>query len=183
MGSMLNLAGAAAALAVATTACGFLPKKVTKDECDKWGDHFVALTKDASANEVKKCMAKLDPEADLKAAESAANKAANAGIDKLREDIVKGCVSQEGKSYIAKDADCYMKAKALKDWKSCDFKTPFFTDFSTLSESVEKDFQANCDEGLDKAKRGAADREKSDTTKDKGDKKRDKKEKKGDDDE
>jgi hypothetical protein len=47
-----------------------------------------------------------------------------------------------------------MRAKKLADWKTCNFKTPFFSDFSTLSETFEKTFQAKCDEGIDNAKAG-----------------------------
>ncbi len=86
----------------------------------------------------------------VKKAEKAGNKAFDKEIDELKDKIVKGCSDQEGKSYITKDADCYMKAKELKEWKTCDFQTPFFTDFSTLAETFGKSIQSKCDENVDK---------------------------------
>ncbi len=146
-----SIAFAALVVGLATSSCGFLPKKVTKEECEKWGEQFATLTKEAFAKEMKKCADKMtDDASDKKKAEKAGNKAFDKEIDDLKDKIVKGCADQEGKSYIAKDADCYMKAKELKEWKTCDFKTPFFTDFSDLAEKFGKTIQGKCDETIDK---------------------------------
>jgi hypothetical protein len=154
--SASSIACAALAIGLATSSCGFLPKKVTKEECEKWGDQFATMVKDAFAKEMKKCAGKVADEtgdkADKKKAEKAGNAAFDKEIDGLKDTIVKGCSDQEGKSYISKDADCYMKAKELKDWKTCDFKTPFFTDFSDLAEKFGKTMQGKCDEGIEKGK-------------------------------
>jgi len=151
-----SFAFAALVVGLATSSCGFLPKKVTKEDCEKWGDQFATLTKEAFAKEMKKCVGKVKDEVgedkDAKKASKDANKVFDKEIDDLKEKIVKGCADQEGKSYISKDADCYMKAKELKEWKTCDFKTPFFTDFSTLAETFGKTMQGKCDEGIEKGK-------------------------------
>ena len=148
-----SFAFAALVVGLATSSCGFLPKKVTKEDCEKWGDQFATLTKEAFAKEMKKCAGKIGDEGgDKKKAEKAGNAAFDNEIDDLKSKIVKGCADQEGKSYISKDADCYMKAKELKEWKTCDFKTPFFTDFSTLAETFGKTMQGKCDEGIEKGK-------------------------------
>jgi hypothetical protein len=147
-------------LGIATSSCGFLPKKVTKEECEKWGDKFATVAKEAFEKETKKCFEKATGGDDSKKMQKEAKKAANEQLDKVKETIVKGCSDQEGKNYISKDADCYMKASELKDWKTCSFDTPFFKDFSTMAESFSKEFQKGCDEGIDKGKKGGGGKKK-----------------------
>ena len=152
-------------VAVATSSCGWLPKKVTDKDCGDWGDKFAAMTKDAFNENMKKCGKKaLKAEGDKgkdsdakkaeKDAEKSADKAFSDLVDKQTKELVTGCKTQSGKNYIAKDADCYMKAGKMKDWAACNFQTPFFQDFATLGDTFDKQMQASCDEGIDKAKAG-----------------------------
>ena len=164
---------AALVVSVATSSCGWLPKKVTEKDCTDWSDKFAKLTKDAVNDNMKKCGKKAVKAGADKGKEKDEEKTLDSAlgdtIDKQAKELTKGCVSQVGKSYIAKDADCYMKASKMGEWASCNFQTPFFTDFSDMAKDFDKKFQASCDEGID-------------TAKSKGDDKGDKGKKKGDDD-
>ena len=67
-----------------------------------------------------------------------------------------------------------MKASKMADWGNCKFETPFFQDFSDLGKTFDKQMQASCDEGIEKAKaeKGGKDDkkdEKKDDKKDDGD--------------
>lgn len=153
---------------IATSSCGWLPKKVTEKDCNDWGDKFSKLTKDAFNENMKKCGKKaLGSEGDKgkaddakkaeKDAEKTADKAFSDLVDKQTKELVKGCITQTGKNYIAKDADCYMKASKMKEWGDCKFETPFFQDFATLGSTFDKQMQDSCQEGIDKAKGGGKD--------------------------
>jgi len=180
-----SAAFAALVVSVATSSCGWLPKKVTEKDCNDWGDKFSKLTKDAFNENMKKCGKKATKDGDKAAKEAEADiekeadKTFAKAIDEQTKELVKGCVTQVGKSYIAKDADCYMKASKMADWGSCSFQTPFFTDFSDLGKSFDKTMQSKCDEGIDQAK---ANKGGDDDEDDKKDKKDDKKKDKDDDD-
>jgi hypothetical protein len=99
---------------------------ISRTGCEEWGTKFAEVIKAAFAREMRKCAVKIGHDAaEQDTAEKAGKAAFDKEIEQLKEKIVKGCSVQEGKRYISKDADCYMNAKELKDWKSCEFKTPF----------------------------------------------------------
>ncbi len=160
-------------ICVATSSCGWLPKKVTDKDCEDWGDKFSKMTKDAFNENMKKCGKKAtkDGDKDAKKAEKDVEDAADKNfadlVDKQTKELTKGCKTQTGKSYIAKDATCYMGASKMADWGNCKFETPFFQDFSDLGKTFDKQMQASCDEGIEKAKTGGGKEDKADKKDDK----------------
>ena len=131
-------------VAVATSSCGWLPKKVSEKDCNDWGDKLSKMMNSAADADFKKCQKAVGGKGG-KDVEKAADKAMSKQIDTITKSVVEQCTTQTGKTYIAKDADCYMKADKLQDWANCKFETPFFQDFATMGNDFDKQFLASCE--------------------------------------
>ena len=139
-----SFAFGALVVGIATSSCGWLPKKVSEKDCNDWGDKLSKMMNTAADEDFKKCQKDTGGKGG-KDVEKAADKAMAKQIDEITKDVVKQCVTQTGKTYIAKDADCYMKATKLKDWADCKFETPFFQDFATMGSDFDKQFMEGCE--------------------------------------
>ena len=172
MRASLNLkitsaAFAALVVCVGTSSCGWLPKKVTVEDCKKWGDQYAKLMKVQAGDSMKKCGKKaLSAEgdkgkaADAKKQEDDAVKAADKMVDDMvddsAKDIVSQCSAQAGATYTGKDGTCFLAASTTADWDKCNFETPFFKSFASMGSDLDKEIQKGCDQGIQKATGGAA---------------------------
>lgn len=141
---------AGTALLLAPAGCGKIPRRATKGDCERWGDHFSSLAKVAYADVSQRCWAggpmkiaqsQADPKkklllsADLDYARK---------IDQERNTLVEQCAAQDGARYYPPDAECFLGAKAMHDWRTCGFKTPFFASFVDVVEGFEKQVADVC---------------------------------------
>lgn len=150
---------AAVAVASLTGACGLIPKKVTKKDCDKWGEHF--------ESSIKKYVEKQDG-CDDKAAAKSVKETLKSNTDTVTE----ACAAYvDTLPYLSKDEECFMKGNGTKDWKSCNFgATTAFYMFNATAEGFEQAAQGVCS-GMKGAKKGADDAADDDAPKKKSKKK------------
>lgn len=142
--------GAATALLLAPAGCSKIPRRATKADCERWGDHFASLAKVAYGDVAARCWAtgpmkiaqsQADPKkklllsADLDYARK---------IDQERATLVEQCAAQDGARYYPPDAECFLNAGVMHDWRTCGFKTPFFASFVDVVEGFEKQVADVC---------------------------------------
>lgn len=166
--SVRPVARVLAALGVAALvgACGLIPKKVTKKDCEKWGEHFqskmTAFFEKQEGCEEKSAQKALKET--LGTTVETVNEACDAYVDTL--------------PYLSKDEKCFLDGSGTKDWKACNFgTTTAFYMFNASAEGIESAASGICAGG--KAAKGADDAADDKPTK----KKTDKKKKKAADDE
>ena len=137
-------------LALAPAGCGRIPRRATKADCARWGDHFGTLAKRAydevsaqcwSGNGLKLAQSQTDPKkklvlsADLDYARK---------IDQERDALFAQCSAQDGARYYPPDADCFLGATTMHDWRGCRFRTPFFASFQDVVASFEQQVTDVC---------------------------------------
>jgi hypothetical protein len=114
---------------------------LTEKDCNAWADHFSTKLKAATEKRVAECDAKAGGPIETDAQDlDAASKEAS----RLHALIVDQCSQQAGARYPKKDAACYMGAKTMEDWTSCDFESAFFTDYATVAKNHKKLFDERC---------------------------------------
>jgi len=148
--------------------CFLFGHKVSKEDCDKWATQYEKVVKEEGD---KKCKGNKEGAKSFKKA-----------LATTKDGQQSACNAQQGLLAVPKaDEECFMNAKAIKDWKKCGFAatSPLFV-FGGTPDAAEATY-AGCggegddddDDKTEKAKKGDDDDE------DKGSKK---KKKKGDDD-
>lgn len=129
------LARVLAALGVAALvgACGLIPKKVTKKDCEKWSDHFNTKM-GAFIDKQEGC--------DDKAAAKSMKKSLSTSLDAIGE----ACTAYvDTLPYLSKDETCFLAGANTKDWKKCDFgTTTAFYMFNATAEGLETSSEAIC---------------------------------------
>lgn len=133
--SVRPLARVLAALGVAALvgACGLIPKKVTKKDCEKWGEHFQS-----------KMTAFMEKQEGCEAKE--AKKALKDTLGTTIETVNETCDAYvDSLPYLSKDEKCFLDGSGTKDWKSCNFgMTTAFYMFNTSAEAIETSSSAIC---------------------------------------
>lgn len=129
------LARVLAALGVAALvgACGLIPKKVTKKDCEKWSDHF---------NTKMGAFIEKQEGCDDKAAAKTMKGSLSTSLDAIGE----ACTAYvDTLPYLSKDETCFLGGGSTKDWKKCDFgTTTAFYMFNATAEGLEKSSEAIC---------------------------------------
>jgi hypothetical protein len=122
------------------------------DDCEKWADHFSARLREATKRKIDECDQKLKSVgAGPSAADAADLEATNKEADRLHALIMEQCGQQVGAKYVRSDAACYMSAKKMEDWKSCNFESMFFSDYKAVAKNHEKLFDDRCKTELQKS--------------------------------
>lgn len=144
------LLASAVALTVATAGCNRIPRRATQTDCVRWADHFGTLAKKAydevsaqcwSGNGLKFAASQADPKRKLILSPDLdyARK-----IDLERNALVDQCTAQDGARFYPPDADCFLGASTIHDWRACTFKTPFFVSFQDVVAGFEQQVADVC---------------------------------------
>ena len=165
--------GALVFVVVAAPGCFLFGKKVSAEDCGRWGDQYEKTLKDEGEKAAKKCKNGKDKDF-LKGA----NKQIAKNIKQVKEPLIDSCKAMAGTLKIdSKEDDCFMKATSTADWEKCSFPatSPLFV-FGGTPDASRATWAGICASGGGGGDDAAAD----DDDDDKGAKK--KKKKKGDDD-
>jgi hypothetical protein len=128
---------------------------VSEDDCSKWTNQFTSVTKSAGFDEIHKCATRAAEAGDraVLGREDDGKREFARGVDKISGQVEGTCAKGVGKYYAREDARCFMGAKTIADWQSCDFKTPYFSTFKDWSKDFVKEMETKCDELIDKEKK------------------------------
>jgi hypothetical protein len=145
-----GLVASAVALTLATAGCNRIPRRATQTDCVRWADHFGTLAKKAYDEVSAQCWAggglkfaasQVDPKRKLVLS---ADLDYGRKIDQERKALVDQCTAQDGARYYPPDADCFLGASNLHDWRACTFKTPFFVSFQDVVIGFEQQVTDVC---------------------------------------
>jgi hypothetical protein len=126
------------------------------EECQAWADQFSTRLKEATKRRIDECSARVKAAGGTPASDEKDLVETNAEADRLRALIVDQCGQQLGASYVRADAQCYMSAKKMEDWKSCDFQSMFFADYKSVAKNHEQMFDDRCRTQLQQVAGGSA---------------------------
>ena len=116
----------------------------------RWADHFGTLAKRAydevsaqcwAGNGLKLAQSQSDPKKKLVLSPDLDY---GRKIDEERKSLVDQCTAQDGARYYPPDAECFLGATSMHDWRACTFKTPFFTSFQDLVAGFEQQVADVC---------------------------------------
>ena len=109
--------GALVFVVVAAPGCFLFGKKVSPEDCTKWGDQYEKTLKDEGEKAAKKCKNGKDKDF-LKTA----NKQIGKNVKQTKETLVETCKSTAGVLKAEKaDDECFTKATSTEDWEKCKF--------------------------------------------------------------
>jgi hypothetical protein len=166
--------GALVFVVVAGPGCFLFGKKVTPEDCVKWGDQYEKTLKEEGEKAAKKCKNGKDKDF-LKTA----NKQIAKNIKQSKDPLVETCKGTAGVLKAEKaDDECFTKAASTEDWEKCKFaSTSALFIFGGTPEASRANWAGICAS----AGGGGGGDDDADSDDD-GDKKGKKKKKKGDDD-
>jgi hypothetical protein len=97
---------------LAVSSCGLFGRRIGRDDCHAWSDHYREVGKAQLGKRLKKC--------DLDRA-----------FERATATLDESCGHNVGMRFDEKEAACWMAGKSLADWQACGFKGG--TIFSSLT--------------------------------------------------